>query len=63
MLKNNGSIRLTVAETETDKNDERADKNGYTGLCEGILVAQRQRTTQIPIGFCIGLGLGHCQSD
>ena len=39
------------------------------GLCEGVHIAQRQITTQIPIEFCVlviclglGLGLGHCQS-
>ena len=43
---------------------------GCIGLFEGVHIAQRQMTTQIPIEFCIlvislglGLGLSHCQSD
>ena len=40
---------------------------GSVGFCGVVYTAQRERTTQIPIGFCVlvlglslGFGLRHC---
>ena len=54
-----GSIRLTVAETETD--NKYTELNG--NLCCYLSLQCVHLHTILYNPFFIGLGLGHCQSD